>query len=177
MPIPILTKISRAQWHFKVTMIYLQWHKPVKKQTLITQLTAKLLWGEYHRTPLWEVNIGSGNGLVMSGNKPLLGPMLTQICIALLGQIELTLLHVIKCNIAHIIAKFHCITNSEMTDQLYRIDDKWRVVYKGQYHLRLRMNHFFKIRKNSNISMNKTSSNGDETHMNTWLCRLQNRNG
>ena len=28
----------------------------------------------------WSVNIGSGNGLVPSGNKPLPGPMLTQIC-------------------------------------------------------------------------------------------------
>ena len=27
----------------------------------------------------WQVNIGSGNGLVPSGNKPLHGPMLTQI--------------------------------------------------------------------------------------------------
>ena len=26
----------------------------------------------------WEVNIGSGNGLVLSGTKPLLEPMLTQ---------------------------------------------------------------------------------------------------
>ena len=29
--------------------------------------------------PLWEVNIGSGNGLVPSGNKPFSGPMLIQI--------------------------------------------------------------------------------------------------
>ena len=28
----------------------------------------------------WSVNIGSGNGLVPSGNKPLPEPMLTQIC-------------------------------------------------------------------------------------------------
>ena len=27
----------------------------------------------------WEINIGSGNGLVPSGNKPLPKPMLTQI--------------------------------------------------------------------------------------------------
>ena len=27
----------------------------------------------------WEVKIGSGNGLLPSGNKPLLEPMLTQI--------------------------------------------------------------------------------------------------
>ena len=28
----------------------------------------------------WSVNIGSGNGLVPSGSKPLPEPMLTQIC-------------------------------------------------------------------------------------------------
>ena len=39
----------------------------------------------------WPVNIGSGNGLVPSGNKPLPEPMLTQIChhMASLGQNEL----------------------------------------------------------------------------------------
>ena len=31
----------------------------------------------------WQVNIGSGNGLVPSGNKPLPEPMLTQICVAI----------------------------------------------------------------------------------------------
>ena len=31
----------------------------------------------------WSVNIGSGNGLVPSGNKPLPGPMLTQISVAI----------------------------------------------------------------------------------------------
>ena len=31
----------------------------------------------------WKVNIGSGNGLVPSGNKPLLEPMLTQISVAI----------------------------------------------------------------------------------------------
>ena len=30
----------------------------------------------------WKVNIGSGNGLVPSGNKPLPEPMLTQIYVA-----------------------------------------------------------------------------------------------
>ena len=34
------------------------------------------------RPYLWEVNIGSGNGLVPSGNKPLPKPMLTQIYVA-----------------------------------------------------------------------------------------------
>ena len=39
----------------------------------------------------WSVNIGSGNGLVPSGNKPLPEPMLTQICrhMVSLGQNEL----------------------------------------------------------------------------------------
>ena len=32
--------------------------------------------------PYWYVNIGSGNGLVLSGNKPLPEPMLTQIYVA-----------------------------------------------------------------------------------------------
>ena len=32
---------------------------------------------------LWLVNIGSGNGLVSSGNKPLPGPMLTQFYVAI----------------------------------------------------------------------------------------------
>ena len=41
----------------------------------------------------WEVNIGSGNGLVQSGNQPLSEPMLTQICcqMASLGFNELIL--------------------------------------------------------------------------------------
>ena len=30
----------------------------------------------------WSVNIGSGNGLVLSGNKPLTEPMLIQIYVA-----------------------------------------------------------------------------------------------
>ena len=41
----------------------------------------------------WSANISSGNGLVLSGNKPLPEPMLTQICrhMASLGHNELTL--------------------------------------------------------------------------------------
>ena len=31
----------------------------------------------------WYVNIGSGDGLGLSGNNPLLEPMLTQVCIAI----------------------------------------------------------------------------------------------
>ena len=31
----------------------------------------------------WQVNIGSGNGLVLSSNKPLPEPMLTQIYVAI----------------------------------------------------------------------------------------------
>ena len=31
-----------------------------------------------NETYWWSVNIGSGNDLVLSGNKPLPGPMLTQ---------------------------------------------------------------------------------------------------
>ena len=41
----------------------------------------------------WLVNIGSGNGLVPAGNKPLFNPMLTQTChhMVSLGHNELTL--------------------------------------------------------------------------------------
>ena len=35
----------------------------------------------------WQVNIGSGNGLVPSGNKPLPEPMLTQIYVAIWRQL------------------------------------------------------------------------------------------
>ena len=38
---------------------------------------------ESHWTELMLVNIGSGNGLVLSGNKPLPEPMLTQIYVAI----------------------------------------------------------------------------------------------
>ena len=34
----------------------------------------------------WYVNIGSGKGLVPSGNKPLTGPMLTRIFVAIWSQ-------------------------------------------------------------------------------------------
>ena len=44
-----------------------------------------LLWNCLHMSVigpyLWQVNIGSGNGLVPSGNKPLPEPMLTQISV------------------------------------------------------------------------------------------------
>ena len=46
-----------------------------------------LLW-KYHDMNVtglhwWSVNIGSGNGLVPSGNKPLPEPLLTKICVAI----------------------------------------------------------------------------------------------
>ena len=40
----------------------------------------------------WQVNIGSGNGLVASGNKPLLELMLTQIYVTRLQWVDWTLL-------------------------------------------------------------------------------------
>ena len=45
----------------------------------------------YHFVDFWElfvqeVNIGSGNALVLPSNKPLLEPMLTQIYVTLLGN-------------------------------------------------------------------------------------------
>ena len=44
---------------------------------------------------LWEVNIGSGDGLVPSGNKPLPESMLTQTCIAVWRRLEATMsLHI-----------------------------------------------------------------------------------
>ena len=39
-----------------------------------------------HRNHWWQVNIGSGNGLVPSGNKPLPEPMLTQTYVAIWCQ-------------------------------------------------------------------------------------------
>ena len=55
---------------------------------------AKLHWDEYHWSLLKvsQVNIGSGNGLVPSGNKPLPEPKLMQIChhMMSLGHNELT---------------------------------------------------------------------------------------
>ena len=38
-----------------------------------------LIWMSFDFTEWWSDNIGSGNGLVASGNKPLPEPMLTQI--------------------------------------------------------------------------------------------------
>ena len=45
---------------------------------MIGAFTVNLLLRECHRTSLREVNTGSGNGLVPSGNKPLPEPMLIQ---------------------------------------------------------------------------------------------------
>ena len=52
----------------------------------------KLRSDECQWTLLIEVNIGSGNGLVPSGNKLLPGPMLTDLCrhMASLGHNELS---------------------------------------------------------------------------------------
>ena len=53
----------------------------------------KLPWNECHWLHKWSVNIGSGNGLVLSGNKPLSAPMLIQVSddphMVSLGQNEL----------------------------------------------------------------------------------------
>ena len=43
----------------------------------------KLPSDECHKHHWWLVNVGSGNGLVPSGNKPLPEPMLTQFCITI----------------------------------------------------------------------------------------------
>ena len=45
--------------------------------------TAKLLSGESNKFHLWEVNIGSGKGLVLLGNKPLPVPMLAEIYVTI----------------------------------------------------------------------------------------------
>ena len=50
----------------------------------------RLMLGECHRTPLMIDNIGSGNGLMPSGNKPLPEPVLSQIYVASLGHNELS---------------------------------------------------------------------------------------
>ena len=54
---------------------------------------------ECHRTSLMKVIIGSGNGLVPSGNKPILDPMLTHIYrhMALPGHNELNLEWLVIC--------------------------------------------------------------------------------
>ena len=52
-----------SDWHLR----YLLWNCP---QIILT--------GPYW----WKVNIGSGNGLVLPGNKPLHEPMLPQFCVA-----------------------------------------------------------------------------------------------
>ena len=54
-------------------------------------LFVKLISNECHTTSLIRSHIGSLNGLVPSGNKPLPEPMLTQISVAPLGHSELIL--------------------------------------------------------------------------------------
>ena len=51
------------------------------------------IWRNYHevnvtRLDWWLVNIGSGTGLVLSGNKPLPEPMLTQISVVILRRFQ-----------------------------------------------------------------------------------------
>ena len=48
-------------------------------EIFLVKLPAGILIGPYR----WQVNIGSGNGLVPSGTKPLPEPMLTQIYVAM----------------------------------------------------------------------------------------------
>ena len=59
-------------------------------------LTGKLSSCECHRIPhWWYINIGTGNGLVPSGNKPLSEPMMTQISP---GHNELSFSHGVNTN-------------------------------------------------------------------------------
>ena len=58
-------------------MYYLYMRQLVGPWEMWQYWLVKFLSGEYHRISL--VNIGLGNGLVPSGNKPLPEPMLTQI--------------------------------------------------------------------------------------------------
>ena len=57
------------------------------KQILVIDGLRHLLWNCPHKNVIglhwWLVNIGSGNGLVPSGNKSLTEPMLTQISVAI----------------------------------------------------------------------------------------------
>ena len=59
----------------------------------------------------WSVNIGSGNGLVLSGNKPLHEPMLTQISVACrhmvsLGHSDLNIVMCFSCILSPSISLF-----------------------------------------------------------------------
>ena len=54
---------------------------------LVIEWLMYLLWNCHHMNVTesywWQVNIGLGNGLVPSGNKPLPEPMLTQFPVAI----------------------------------------------------------------------------------------------
>ena len=56
-------------------------------KSLHRQWLGHLLWNYFQmnatRPHWWSVNTGSGNGLVLSGNKPLPEPMLTQFCVTI----------------------------------------------------------------------------------------------
>ena len=51
----------------------------IQNSTLGTNCEIDLRWVNIMELPEWDVNIGSGNGLVPSGNKPLPEIMLTAI--------------------------------------------------------------------------------------------------
>ena len=77
----ILTEIhtfSFKKMHLKTSSV--KWQPYCVSLNVLSSWTllVKLQWSECHRKPFMIVNIGSGNGLVPSGNKPLPEPMLTQ---------------------------------------------------------------------------------------------------
>ena len=85
-----LTKINslatgKFEWNFRYVIF--KWILVIDGWGISGEIV--LIWMSLH---WWSVNIVSGNGLVLSGNKPLPEPMLTQISrhMASLGHNELT---------------------------------------------------------------------------------------
>ena len=68
-----------------VAVISKVWFSNSLCRIVASTLTVKLLSSECHRTSLIRVNIGSGNGLVPSGNKPLSEAMVTHVYVAICG--------------------------------------------------------------------------------------------
>ena len=89
---PTKRQFAGGDWHFPMHFNSLAPGKFALnfRQVIFKQILAIDDWGISWNCPnmnvtgfhWWSVNIGSGNGLVPSGNKPLPEPMLTQISVA-----------------------------------------------------------------------------------------------
>ena len=69
---------GRFDCNFENAILTVLFHRFVSSDVVII-----MPWDECHRTLLMKINIGSGNHLVPSDNKPFPGPMLTQISFAI----------------------------------------------------------------------------------------------